>query len=95
MSSHKEIRVRDLEESDFGQIIRIVDALPQWFSKTGAKQIKVDLKYQRGLVAIKDATILGFLTFYVYEAQALLVQGTQDSLIVLQVRIALTIGVSI
>jgi len=70
MANLKDIIVRRLEGSDFEEVMAIVRALPQWFSETGIKNMEIDLKYQRGLVAIKDDRIHGFLTFYVYEGQA-------------------------
>ena len=70
MADLKDITVRPLEGSDFEEVMAIVRALPKWFSETGIKNMEIDLKYQRGLVAIKDDRIHGFLTFYVYEGQA-------------------------
>lgn len=70
MADPKDIIIRPLERSDYVQVMAIVRTLPQWFSETGIKHIEIDLKHQRGLVAIKDDKIHGFLTFYVYEGQA-------------------------
>ena len=70
---HKEvgkIELRDLNQPDLEQIIEIAESLPEWFTKTGIKYIKTDIKYQKGFVAVNDDKIVGFLSFFVNEAKA-------------------------
>lgn len=49
-------------------ILEIADSLVEYFTKSGKEQLSLDLKTQKGLVAIKNGQLLGFITYFSQQA---------------------------
>jgi len=60
--------IRPTTPDDADAIMAIARFLPQWFTKTGLEHLATDLKFQAGLVAVEGEGVIGFLTYFVYEA---------------------------
>lgn len=70
MKENDEIIFRKYEVADLEQLIEIARALPEWFTATGIENMRMDLRFQQGFVAVKDSRIVGFLSFFVAEGVA-------------------------
>jgi GNAT superfamily N-acetyltransferase len=56
--------IRDFEEKDIDDVIRMARALPEWFTLTGLEHMKIDFHFQKGLVARTGEMIAGFLLYF-------------------------------
>ena len=65
------MKIREIEEKDFKQILeitemlKVIDEKRGWFSEESRKKmIPIDLKIQGGFVAEIDSEIVGFVTYF-------------------------------
>jgi ribosomal protein S18 acetylase RimI-like enzyme len=65
----EEISIRKYEPEDFKYIFEIANALPEWFTENGISHMQIDLKYQKGFVAVYEPKIIGFLSFITIEGE--------------------------
>lgn len=64
------MRIRQIEKSDWEEILKIVKDLRGWFDKHALTfEIPNDLKFHKGLVATENSRILGFLTYSSFEGE--------------------------
>ena len=64
------IKIRPLTRNDWDAVIRVAQALPQWFDDDARQRaIPVDLRFQDGFIAEAGSEILGFITLYVAEGR--------------------------
>lgn len=62
------IVIRPLSAKNIEAVIRIAQALPEWFDADSRNRaIPIDLRFQDGFVAEEDGQVLGFITLYVAE----------------------------
>ena len=61
--------IKKYEPIDFGQLIGIARGLPEWFTKNGITKMQIDLRFQKGFVAVLDSQIVGFLSFLTIEGE--------------------------
>jgi ribosomal protein S18 acetylase RimI-like enzyme len=54
----------------YSGVLEVAKTLPEWFSKRGLRHLSVDVQHQAGLVAHMAGGVCGFLTYYIYEAEA-------------------------
>jgi ribosomal protein S18 acetylase RimI-like enzyme len=69
MENIQKIIIRNLEQNDFDQIIKIAKSLPEWFTENGISKMEIDLRFQKGFVADYGSKIIGFLTFITLEGE--------------------------
>jgi ribosomal protein S18 acetylase RimI-like enzyme len=67
MESIQGITIRNYETDDYEDVIEIAKALPEWFTKNGITKMKIDLRFQNGLVANIESEIIGFVSFFTVE----------------------------
>ncbi|MFB3894605.1 MAG: GNAT family N-acetyltransferase [Phycisphaerae bacterium] len=60
-----EITIRSMRPEDRDEVVAIAQSLTPWFSESGIAHIRIDVKFQAGLVAELDGRIVGFVTYYV------------------------------
>lgn len=58
-----------MAETDLGKVVEIAGSLPQWFTATGLQNIQRDISFQKGLVAVLQSKVVGFVTFYAFEGK--------------------------
>lgn len=64
------VRVREMRAEDHAHILNMVESLTEWFDEHARKTaIPMDLKHQRGIVAVIDGQVAGFATLYVAEGK--------------------------
>lgn len=64
------IKIRPLRRNDWNAVIRVAQALPEWFDDDARQRaIPVDVRFQDGFVAEDDGKVLGFITLYVAEGR--------------------------
>ena len=51
-------------------VFAVAKTLPRWFTERGRSHLAVDLRHQKGLVALRGEQVVGFLSYYVAEAAA-------------------------
>jgi GNAT superfamily N-acetyltransferase len=59
------MELRELTKMNFDDVIAIACALPQWFTSGGIDLIRKDIPFQKGIIAVVDNQVVGFLTFFV------------------------------
>jgi GNAT superfamily N-acetyltransferase len=59
--------LRNFEEKDFDDIIKIARALSEWFTPTGVEHMTIDFHFQKGLVAETEGMVAGFLFYFSHE----------------------------
>ncbi len=64
-----ETKIRKYEPEDFEHIIGIAKALPEWFTENGFEHMQIDLRFQKGYVAVKDSQIIVFLSYFTTEGE--------------------------
>ena len=69
MSNPDQITIRKYEKSDFNQLMDIAKSLPEWFTKNGISHVQIDLRFQKGFVAVYESKIIGFLSFITIEGE--------------------------
>jgi ribosomal protein S18 acetylase RimI-like enzyme len=57
------LHIRQITQEDHGTIVAMAKLLRQWFTETGIQQIARDLQSHKGLVALEDENIAGFVTY--------------------------------
>ncbi len=63
--------IRAKTTSDHEAIAQIADSLTGWFNEEGKHNMRIDLPYLGGYVAVDESgSPVGFLLFFVYEARA-------------------------
>ena len=72
MPQRHEIVIREYQRSaDLERILEIAAALPDWFSQSGIRFMRADLRYQYGFVAEDDnKQVVGFISFFVNQGKA-------------------------
>jgi GNAT superfamily N-acetyltransferase len=64
------VETRQIREEDYQGIVRVADALPDWFdSDARERSIPIDLKHHDGFIAVADGKIVGFITLFVAEGR--------------------------
>jgi len=64
------VETRRIQEEDYSGILRVVEALPDWFdSDARNRSIPIDLKHQDGFIALFNGEIVGFITLFVAEGR--------------------------
>ena len=62
--------IRTLAEPDYSGIIELVAGLPEWFDDTArTTSIPIDIRHQRGFVAVRQGNVAGFITLYVADGR--------------------------
>jgi GNAT superfamily N-acetyltransferase len=62
--------IRALVQSDMGNVLRVAQALPEWFDADArSRAIPLDLRFQDGYVAERGDRLVGFITLYVAEGR--------------------------
>lgn len=69
MEKIEEISIRRYEPEDFEHTIAIAKDLPEWFTKNGISHMQIDLKFQKGFIAVYESKIIGFLSFITIEGE--------------------------
>jgi hypothetical protein len=69
MESIQGITIRNYEPEDYEKVINIAMALPEWFTENGIAKMKIDLRFQNGLVADLESDIIGFISFFTLEGE--------------------------
>jgi ribosomal protein S18 acetylase RimI-like enzyme len=69
MNIAQEITIRTYTNLDFEQLIDIGKTLSEWFTKNGISHMSIDLRFQKGYVAVIDSQIVGFLSFFTVEGE--------------------------
>ena len=64
------LQIDDDGADDVPSLVGVASALPEWFTPNGLEQMRIDLRFQRVLVAREDDRIAGFLSYFVHEAVA-------------------------
>lgn len=59
--------VRELTPACFAAVTAIADALPEWFTEDGRRNLRIEIPFQRGFVAC-DPGVIGFVLYYVCES---------------------------
>lgn len=68
--SQPETIIRTLVESDYVGIDQVVAGLPEWFDERArTASIPIDIRHQRGFVAIHQEEVAGFITLYVADGR--------------------------
>ena len=57
------LHIRCIIQEDHTAIVEMAKALHQWFTELGVQHIARDLQVQKGLVALKDESTAGFVTY--------------------------------
>ena len=57
--------IREIIQEDHTTIVEMAKSLRQWFTELGVQQIAGDLRTQKGLVALEDENVAGFVTYAV------------------------------
>ena len=64
------IVTRPLTPGDRADVLRIADALPEWFDEDArTRAIPADLLHQQGFVAVRDGRVVGFILLYAAEGR--------------------------
>jgi GNAT superfamily N-acetyltransferase len=64
------LEIRPIEPPDRSNILALAETIPEWFDADArGRAIPTDLRYQDGLVAVRDRTIVGFITLFVAEGR--------------------------
>ena len=62
------LKIVKIRRKDNAEIFNLMAELPEWFNADALKNIRIDLKYQKGFLAKNDNNeIVAFLMFFVYE----------------------------
>ncbi len=60
-----------LDPSFEDSVVEIATVLPQWFTKTGIENLKLDIKHQKGFVLRDNENqVLGFVTYFMNQGVA-------------------------
>jgi len=57
--------IRRIIQEDHTAIVEMAKALHQWFTELGVQHIAKDLQTQKGLVALEDESMIGFVTYVI------------------------------
>jgi GNAT superfamily N-acetyltransferase len=60
--------IAPLEPAHRAGVLAVAARLPEWFTTDGRRKLAVDLEHQAGLVALAAGAVVGFATWFVYEA---------------------------
>jgi GNAT superfamily N-acetyltransferase len=64
------IKIHPLTRNDRAAVIRVAQALPEWFDDDARQRaIPMDLRFQEGFAAEEGGKVLGFITLYVAEGR--------------------------
>ena len=63
----KDIKIREGNTSDLGDIMSISKSLADWFNEDGIKFIEQDFEFEKTILAEVDSKPIGFLSFFTYE----------------------------
>jgi len=63
----KDIKIRNGNTSDLGDIMSISKSLDKWFNEDGIKYIEQDFAFEKTIIAEIDSKPIGFLSFFTYE----------------------------
>jgi ribosomal protein S18 acetylase RimI-like enzyme len=69
METIQGITIRNYEPEDYEKVITIAKVLPEWFTENGIDKMKIDLRFQNGLVANLESDIIGFVSFFTLEGE--------------------------
>ena len=63
----KDIKIRNGNSSDLGDIMSISKSLDDWFNEDGIKYIEQDFHFEKTIIAEVDLKPIGFLSYFIYE----------------------------
>lgn len=69
MESIQGVTIRNYEEDDYNQLIKIAASLPEWFTDNGISKMEIDLRSQKGFEAVHRSKAIGFITFFTQEGE--------------------------
>jgi len=60
------MNIQNLKRKHHSGVVSVAQSLPEWFDENArTKQIPTDVRFHTGYVAIKDRSVVGFITLYV------------------------------
>lgn len=59
-----------IRKKDYSSIYNLMKNLDDWFDENALMSIEIDLQFQRGYVALHNENVIGFISYFVYEAVA-------------------------
>lgn len=62
--------IREGTRNDLPEIIKLSGELNEWFTEVGVDLLRVDVNFQSQFVAAHRSSLLGFISFYVFEGIA-------------------------
>jgi ribosomal protein S18 acetylase RimI-like enzyme len=63
------MNIRKIHDEDHEAIVQLMESLPEWFMPIAVEHVRIDLRYHQGFVVLnEEEQILGFVTYFVYEA---------------------------
>jgi GNAT superfamily N-acetyltransferase len=64
------VDIRCMEAADHAGVLGVAEALPEWFDPDARRRaIPIDIRHQRGFVAVANGQVLGFITLFVAEGR--------------------------